>query len=34
MADAMADAKPEEEVKETRPVDDEGNEEVGYCKIW
>ncbi|ROV89662.1 hypothetical protein VSDG_08052 [Cytospora chrysosperma] len=34
MADAIADTKQEEEVKETRPVDEEGNEEVGYCKMW
>lgn len=30
----MADANQEEEIKETRPVDEEGNEEVGYCKMW
>lgn len=30
----MADANQEEEIQETRPAEEEGNEEVGYCKIW
>lgn len=30
----MDDGKSEEPVQETRPAEEEGNEEVGYYKIW